>query len=594
MIKLSKQQHFKPSIQDLISEFDIYSFNETIHYHSHLFLGSKLIEYAGISGLQFTIWAPNLKAVSLAADFNNWSVTANPLNKIEHSGLWSLWIPNLQPGVKYQYVLHDADGQIKFINDPYATQTSFDRRLCSVVNENKYNWNDSNWIKEREGTEFSNKPISILSFDLQDYFSGIHTYQGLAKLFVEEAKAYGATHLELSNFLETIKNFNSGSDIYNEYHYFSPCSCFGAAEDLKCLIDYCHQNSLGVILEIPYFEDDNFSIFGNFKNLTKNQHKNFYLSNLVFWLEDYHIDGFNLSSIESLIFKFNHTEIKDFMQSMNETIHARSTGVFTYATDPTGFPGLTKPSFMDGIGFNMKTNLAWLNEMKKFFAFDGYDISDFIYSTINIFAENFVLSLGDSEKNWEDLGVIDAKLLLAFYFLLPGKKYISYGFIKSIVNKIKEHGSDSFVDKRYFNNEYIDPETISSGQILLRYLSKLNSLYKNSPTLYETDFRESRFEWLDYDENSAQASFIRWSKDYKDFMVLVFNFSDEDCQSYSFGVPRAGYYKKIFDSNSLEFCGSDFEAVDGVYSFHKEFNNRPYSLVVDLAAESVKVFQLAK
>lgn len=599
MIKVSKQQHFKPTVQDLVSEFDIYSFNEATHYHSHLFLGSRVIEYAGISGVQFTLWAPGLKAVSLAADFNSWSVNSNTLLKVHDSGLWSLWIPNIKAGTKYQYVLHQSDNQMKFINDPYSHEVNFESRLCSVVVEDKYNWNDATWIKEREVTEFSNRPISILSFDLQNYYSRCSTYQELAKLFVDEARAFGATHIELTNFLECIRNLNitqSNSEVFAEYHYYAASNTYGASEDFRCLVDYCHQNQIGVILNLPYFEDDNFSVFGNFKNLSKNQHKNFYLSNLVFWLEEYHADGFNFGSIEALILKSNHAEIKDFMQSMNETIHARSTGVFTIAQDTTGFPGLTRPGFMDGLGFNMKTNVSWFNEMKKFFADDGFDISDFVYSTINIFAENFVLSL-PTAKGLEDLSINDAKILLAFFFLLPGKKHLSYKFIENLAMKLEADSSTALrFMKGYCSEESVEAlqHTKSPAAVLSSYLSTLNEFYSSNETLFSSDFRESGFEWLDYSENSEQLSFIRWSKDYQDILLVVFNFSEEKKLNFGMGVPSSGFYKQVFNSESIDYNGSGLDNSDGVYSSKHSLHNRPYSIAVDIAPESINVFQLVK
>jgi 1,4-alpha-glucan branching enzyme len=564
---ITKQQYFKPAVEDLISEFDIYSFCEANHYHAYKFLGAHLVDYAGISGVQFSLWAPGLKAVSLAADFNNWSLQSNPLHKVHDSGLWSVWIPNIKLGAKYQYVLHLADNQTRFINDPFAFQVSFEGRLASVVTEQKFNWNDATWIKTREATEFSNRPISMLTFDLRNYLTTQITYQELAKLFVTEARSFGATHIELKSFLESIKDLNvtqGNSGVYTEYHYFTPTSSFGSLEDFKCLVDYCHKNELGVILNLPYFEEENFSIFGNFKNLIKNPHKNFYLSNLIFWLEEYHIDGFDLASVEYLIFKTNHSEIRDFIQSLNETVHSRSAGVFTIAKDSSGYPGLTKPSYMDGLGFNMKLNLYWLNEMKKFFAVDGFDISDFIYSTINLFAENFVFNL-DDETEWSELSMEDLKLLFAFFFFLPSKKNISYGLLKNI-----------------------------SNPAFCQYALDLNTIYKSSETLSATDFREQGFEWLSYGANQSQASFIRWSKDFDEVFVVVFNFSDELIDNYSLGVPLSGFYREVFNSDDKKFSGTGISNDDGVYSIKNSLDNRPYSINIDLPASSVIVLNLTQ
>jgi 1,4-alpha-glucan branching enzyme len=564
---ITKQQYFKPAVEDLISEFDIYSFNEAIHFHAFKFLGAHAVDYAGISGVQFSLWAPGLKAVSLSADFNSWSIHCNPLYKVHDSGLWSVWIPNIKLGAKYQYVLHLAENQTRFINDPFAFQVSFDGRLASVVADQKFEWNDLAWIKHREVTEFSNRPVSILSFDLRNYLTSAITYQELAKIFVEEAKCFGATHIELKSFLESIKDLNVtqiNSEVYTEYHYFSPTTSFGSVEDFKCLIDYCHQNDLGVILNLPYFEEENFSIYGNFKNLIKNPHKNFYLSNLIFWLEEYHIDGFNLASIEYLIFKSNHSEIKDFIQSLNETIHSRSSGVFTIAKDSSGYPGLSKPSYMDGLGFNMKLNLTWLNEMKKFFAVDGFDITDFIYSTINLFAENFVFKL-DDEPEWSELSLEDLKLLFSFFFFLPSKKSLSF----NLLNKV-------------------------SSPVLNHYVLDLNNIYKSSETLFSTDFREHGFEWLKYGEDQSQAAFVRWSKDFDTAFIIVFNFSDETYINYGLGVPLSGFYREIFNSDHEKYLGEGVSNDDGVYSNNNPLDNRPYSINVDLPASSVSVFQLDK
>lgn len=598
MIKLNPESSITP-VKDFVSEYDSYGFFEADDFTSYQFLGSHRRIIDGIEGFCFTIWAPSAVTVTLVGDFNSWKIGSHPLKKINDYGLWSAWVPNFKVEDKYQYAIQYSNGEIKYICDPYSFKNAFDNRLCSIAtNLDNYQWHDLEWLSSREKVELSNKPISIISYDLEDYqCKEQKNFQELAKEIVEEAKFFNATHIELINVFESIVDLSASITRKDknlsprESFYYSIKSSFGSNEDFKCFIDYCHQNGIGIVLNLPYFSESNMPSMTHYKSLSRKSHFNFYLSNVYYWLEEYHVDGFNFGEIETLISRVNENEIKSFICTVNTLVHEKANGVFTLASDCSGYPNLTKPIFLDGLGFNMKVNLFWQNEIKKFH--NKKEIIDFVYSSINVFAENFILKLDDfaalNQFDYDEL-----KILFGYLFTLPGKKIISSKYLKKI--KSKSNPQVRLLEDYYHtkSNDISNFGYTPEEDILSFYFTKLNDIYTSNESLFETDFRESCFEWVNYANSNEEncISFLRWSRDYQKIILVIINFSSQEQKAFRVGVPKSGFYSQIFNSQTYNENISGISNEDGVYSSQSEHDARPYSILVDLAPQSFSIFTL--
>lgn len=559
----------KPNIsqKNLVSDYDIYSFGEAIHYHSHKFLGAQIKETKNYKYIQFTLWATNVEAVSLVGDFNNWTVKLNPLDKISELGIWTctLEIDSLDNPFRYQFALHRMNGKIEYINDPYGRASDFSDRLTSIlVEDSKYRWADSEWVKRRENTEFSIKPISILKFDLAKHKTSPFSYQELAKLIVNQSIDNGYTHVELKNFFEDLVDLSQvDSSIHractNQYQYFAVSGIWGQGEDFKCLVDYCHRNGIGVILDMPYFRVDSCSTLNKLNDYSKNPIRNYYISNLVYWLEEFHIDGFVFESVDYELQNKHPEYFISFVRDLNEVVHSRSAAVLTIAEDQISYPNITKPTYMDGLGFNMKINSQWQKDLIDYSIKPNSGLDLLSLSSTYSFAENHILLLDSvslSKTVFDQYSKL--KLALAYFFTYPGKKTLAL--------------SDSL-----------------GYESLGLYLADLNDIYKNNESLFETDFRPKCFEWVD--NSNEVLSYIRWSKDYDSLILVVLNFSPNERKRFQVGIPKQGFYLEILNSDSKSYEGLGLGNDDGLYSNKEKYNNHNFSLFMDMAPYSAHVFK---
>lgn len=569
MLDLAKNKN-KITNAQLVSEYDFYSYTQSVHYHGHNFLGAQHKEIKGQEGILFALWAPKAKAVSLVGDFNNWRVNANPMNKIYNDGLWALWLPKLQNNFAYQFAIHEENG-LRYINDPYAKQIKFSdsgniyvpkalkdkvsmpERLASIFNKQEYNWSDSEWIKRREESDLATKGISILNVDIKSYFQ---SYQSIAKDLVSKVKASGFTHVLLDSVLDEISDLtDSISFIRKEYQYFAPSHSYGNPEDFKCFVDYLHANGIGVILNLPFLEQNI-----DLKQTNINQ----LLSSAVFWLEEFHIDAFKFKVRESIPF--------EFVKTLNEVIHARSRGVFTIIDSNMPLPNITKPTFLGGLGFNMHISKFNLEE------------TELSLNSLNAFAENQIISIESLPQN-----INTAKILLALLFSFPGKKLIGMDLLSKIISG-QYLNSDRLRESFYACPcQYLLRELGQANCDLEQYIKDLNELYIEHQALSETDFRDTCFEWVNY--SGSQLSFLRWSRDYSENILVLINLSKKNIYAHKVGVAQPGLYLELFNSDNLKYGGSDISNAEGLYTVHQESDSREHSLITDLAARSVLIYR---
>lgn len=581
----------KPQETNLISEYDIYSYTESLHYHAYKFLGAVRRTQKKQEGIHFSLWANKVKAVSVVGNFNNWRINANPLSKISDAGFWSGFIPNLRRQIEYQFALQYEDGRVEYINDPYAKQIRFSTgldpyqaveskpkegfvsRLASVYLEDDYQWSDKDWIKQREKNELSVNAISIYKYDLTNK---ITNYQILAKEIVTEMKAKGFTHLLLTSVIDLVDDLSFSKD----YQYFATNHVLGNPEDFKCFVNHLHENNMGLVLDLPLFQQ--------LVDFSKKTTTNLLISSAIFWLEEFHIDGFYFSTLQNAHKKLlNHkaTSLIEFMKSLTETIYSRSKGVFTIIEDDSNMPNLTKPTYLGGFGFNMNLNTSFEKDLGDYFI-NPDDLTKLHLNSSYAFAENQMLNFIDPRLEALDLNTI--KLILAYSYTFPGKKLISSELLENL-----QRGFDleNTMMEEYFCTSPRKFLGLDSTEFnLAQYIADLNTVYAKNEALSGTDFKDSCFEWLNYGEDGL-VSFLRWSRDYRELVLFIMNLHSKEIKGHCLGVPQPGLYLELFNSDAEKYAGLANGNDDGVYSSDKPCDNRPYCIRIDLPPRSALIFK---
>ena len=630
-----------------ITDFDLYLLGEGNLFESYEKFGAKQIEIDGVKGVQFAVWAPNAKEVSVVGDFNGWNPASDFMENVRNSGVWALFIPGLKTGDLYKYAIksHHSDW-ISYKTDPYAFCSELRPRTAAVVYDiDKYIWNDSEWMENRKYFNFQKDPVSIYEVHLgswkKDYHNkdflnhwGYKNYRQLAFEITAYAKEMGYTHIELLPVMEHPLDESWGYQVIN---YFAPTSRHGSPEDFMFFVDLCHQNGLGVILDwVPaHFPTDDYGL-NNFdstqlyayKSWKKGFHKdwgtlifdygrneviNFLISNALFWLKKYHIDGLRVDAVASMLYLDysrndgewepnvfggrENLEAIQFIKKLNEMVHLYEPGILMIAEESTAFPGVSKPTYIGGLGFDMKWNMGWMNDILTYFSKEPvhrkYHHNLITFSLWYAFSENFVLPVSHDEvvhgkgallakmpgDLWQKFA--NLRLFLGFMFGHPGKKLNFMG------NDIGQHNEwnhsssiDWFVLDYDFNNK------------LNKFFKDINRLYRNSPAMYEVDFSGEGFQWVDFsDADGSTASFLRRSKNGDEILLFTFNFTPVPRENYQLGVPYRGYYREIFNSDAKEYGGSGMGNLGGINTVpHIRFLCND-SLYVNLPPLAVNIFK---
>jgi len=630
-----------------ITDFDLYLLGEGNHFESYEKFGAKLLTIDGLSGVQFAVWAPNAREVSVVGDFNRWNPHSDIMENVKGSGVWALFIPGIKEGDLYKYAIKSFDNDwISYKTDPYAFRSELRPRTAAVVYDiDKYKWSDDRWLEERKKYDFQRSPISIYEVHLgswkkdynnKDFYNpwGYKNYRQLAYEIVDYAKDMGYTHIELLPIMEHPLDESWGYQVIN---YFAPTSRFGTPDDFMFFIDLCHQNGIGVILDwVPaHFPTDDYGL-NNFdftqlyayKSWKKGYHKdwgtlifdygrneviNFLLSNALFWLNKYHIDGLRVDAVASMLYLDysrkdgewepnvfggrENLEAINFIKKLNEITHLYQPGILMIAEESTAFSGVSKPTYLGGLGFDMKWNMGWMNDILTYFSKEPihrkYHHNLITFSLWYAFSENFILPISHDEvvhgkgallsKMPGDLWQKFANMRLFFGFMFghPGKKL---NFMGNDIGQHNEWNHNSSVD--WFVLDY------DFNIKLNKYFRDLNHLYKNSPALFEVDFTGDGFQWVDFsDSDSSIASFLRRSQDGTEILLFTFNFTPVSRENYQLGVPYRGYYREIFNSDSTDYGGSGIGNLGGKYTLpHTRFLCND-SLYVTLPPLAVNIFR---
>lgn len=620
------------------TDMDIYLFKEGNHFRLYENLGAHLCN----GGVRFAVWAPNAKSVSVIGEFNNWDKKAHPLSpRQDETGIWEGFIEGIDSGTLYKYhIVSNYNNYEVDKGDPYAFYWERPPKTASIVWDLNYEWKDEKWMKERVKHNSFKSPMSIYEVHLGSWRrfpeegNRFLTYRELASFLPNYAKEMGFTHVE---FLPIMEHPFYGSWGYQTLGYFAPTARYGTPQDFMYLIDVLHQNNIGVILDwVPsHFPNDGHGLVffdgthlyehadprkgfhPDWKscifNYGRNEVRNFLISSALFWLDKYHVDGIRVDAVASMLYLDysrkdgewipneyggrENLEAIHFLKRFNEEIYRNYPDVQTIAEESTAWPQVTRPTYLGGLGFGMKWNMGWMHDTLEYFSkdpiFRQYHHNQLTFSIWYAFFENFVLPLSHDEvvygkgsliakmpgDDWQKFANLRA--LLGYQWLHPGKKLL---FMGGELGQWREWNHESSIDWHLL--EYPNHEGIR------RWVRDLNRLLSSEPALYERDFENTGFEWVDFsDWESSVISFLRKSEN--ETVLVVCNFTPIPHYNYRIGVPSGGFWKEILNSDAKEYGGSGHGNFGGLEATPVPIHGRFHSLVMTLPPLSVIVFKKA-
>jgi len=621
-----------------ISDSDLYLHTEGTLYEAYRTLGAHLAQSEGTSGVRFAVWAPNAVSVTVTGEFNDWDIRRHPMRR-RNGGVWEIFLPGLGPGTTYKYNIRSRfAGYQQLKADPYAFACETPPKSASVVWDNqRYQWADGAWMEARGKTDWLKAPVSIYEVHLESWMRGPMgqplSYREMAVKLVEYARLMGYTHLEM---LPPMEHPFSGSWGYQVIGYFAPTSRFGSPDDFRFLVDRIHQAGIGVIVDwVPaHFPKDAHGLAffdgtalyehadprkGEHRdwgtlifNFGRNEVRAFLISNALFWLNEFHIDGLRVDAVASMLYldysrkpgewvpnQFGgneNLEAIDFLRRFNELAH-KVPGAFTVAEESTAFPGVSKPVYLNGLGFTMKWNMGWMHDMLDYFSKDPvyrkFEHGHITFSLLYAFSENFVLPISHDEvvhgkqsllnkmpgDEWKQFANVRA--FLAYMWTHPGKKLL---FMGQEIGQREEWNHNAGV--RW---ELLEFDPHRKLQAMMR---ELNRFYRESPALYQIDFHYTGFEWIDFhDVEHSVIAFLRRAEDPRDFLLICCNFTPVPHPGYEFGVPEEGFYEEVLNTDAEAFGGSGMGNPEAVSSRAIPKHNRRHSIVVTLPPLAVIVLR---
>jgi 1,4-alpha-glucan branching enzyme len=590
----------------LLTDYDLYLFGEGNFYYCYEKFGAHPTTIDGVPGVNFAVWAPNAQRVSLVGPFNGWDNRAHPMRRHEQMGVWELFFPHLPVGMQYKYAVrsHFLGYEVDKA-DPYGfyaeVRPSTDSRVWDI---NQYGWHDDGWLAARPQRQALDQPLNIYEVHLGSWrrvpeTNGFLSYRDLAHQLVEYAQQLGYTHLEL---LPITEHPYDGSWGYQTTGYFAPTSRFGNPDDFKYFVDYCHQNGIGVILDwvpahfprdahgLAFFDgthlfehsdprqgehqDWGTKIF----NFGRNEVRNFLISSALFWLKEYHLDGLRVDAVSSMLYldfsreagqwvpnRFGGREnldAIDFIRRFNEVTHDTVPGILTIAEESTSWPMTTRPTYMGGLGFDLKWNMGWMHDMLSYMEkdpiFRRFHQNQITFSLMYAFHENFVLPFSHDEVVHLKRSMLDK---------MPGDVWRKYANLRALYGYMTGHPGKKllFMGQEFGQwSEWNEARSLDwhllqwpDHQQLQRYVADLNHLYQHEAALYRIDNSWEGFQWIDIsDADQSIISFVRRSENPADSIVVVCNFTPVPRHNYRVGLPAEGRYRELINSDRREYGGS--------------------------------------
>ncbi len=643
-----------------MGEIDRHLFAEGNHHHIWRKMGAHLTEIDKKQGVMFCLWAPNAKSVSVIGNLNSWDGRHHPMQK-RLGGIWELFIPGLNDGDLYKYEIRTEKGHCYEKADPYGFQHEVRPAKSSVISKiDSFKWDDQSWLSNREKKDALEQPISVYEMHLGSWMhastddpfinaNGEHrapvpaadmkpgsrllTYTELANKVIPYVKERGFTHIELMPISE---HPFDGSWGYQVTGWYAPTSRYGSPDEFRAFVNSCHKEGIGIILDwVPgHFPKDQHGLayfdgshlyehsdprIGEHKewgtlifNYSRNEVRNFLVANLIFWFDQFHIDGIRVDAVASMLYKDylrpegewipnedggnENFEAVRFLQQANHVLFQHFPGVLSIAEESTTWSGVTKPTDMDGLGFNLKWNMGWMHDMLDYFEIDPwfrqFNQNNITFSICYNFTENFMLALSHDEvvhgkshllhkmpgDDWQKYA--NTRALLAYMWTHPGKKTIFMGM---------EFGQRQ--EWNVWDDLQWDLLNHEPHKGIQKLVDDLNSLYKKETALWRNDFDEYGFQWIDCDDNkNSVISFMRREKTNGEWLVIVANFTPQNHSNYRIGVPVAGFYEEIFNTDASQYGGSNLGNMGGKST--DLFNIHGYENSVELCLPPLSVLVL--
>jgi len=619
-------------VSRVITDYEAYLFGEGRWLDAWRKMGARPATVDGRPGYTFVVWAPNARGVSVVGDFNRWDGRAHPLQNLGPSGLWETFVPDLPAGAFYKFEIQSPAGLLVKA-DPYALQFERPPRTASVTTDlGAHVWRDEAWMAERQtrGIGFD-RPMAIYEVHAGSWrrnpLEGFRSlnWDELAAELVPYVVKMGFTHIEL---LPVMEHPFDGSWGYQVTGFFAPTSRFGSPDGFRAFVDACHQQGIGVILDwVPgHFPKDDFALarydgtalyehadprqgehpdWGTLVfNYGRHEVRNFLLSNALFWLDSFHVDGLRVDAVASMLYldysrqpgewvpnqhggRENLAAI-DFLRELNTITHGQFPGTMTIAEESTAFPAVSRPTWVGGLGFTYKWNMGWMHDILTYVAknpvYRRWEHQHLTFSMLYAFTENFVLPFSHDEvvhgkgammqkppgDDWQKAATL--RLLYGFMGVHPGKKLL---FMGCEFGQWREWNHDDSLDWS------ILAHPLNAG--LQRFVQDLNALYRREPALHQVDFEPHGFEWVDCnDHESSTVSLIRRAADPDDWVLAALNWTPVARDGYRLGVPAAGYYAELLNSDSTIYGGGNVGNQGGLRTEPVPAHGHPQSLVLTL------------
>ncbi|WP_071460484.1 1,4-alpha-glucan branching enzyme [Bacillus massilinigeriensis] len=613
------------------TDFQIHLFHEGNFFRCYELFGSHVIKSEKSTYTRFCVWAPTAKKVSLAGTFNCWNAKGWELSKLNDQGVWMLTIQEDLTGELYKYEMETRDGNVILKADPFAFRSEQRPNTASVVHSfASYKWDDGKWMRGRTKKDHGTQPMAIYEIHLGSWKlkqnGSFITYRELAGELIPYVREHGYTHIEIMPLCEHPLDVSWG---YQATGYYSVTSRYGNPEDFMYLVDQCHQNGLGVILDwVPghfckdehglYRFDGDFTYeYENIKDrenivwgtanfdLGKTEVQSFLISNAIFWAETYHIDGFRVDAVANIIYWPNSSSSVNpyglsFLQKLNKTVSSIVPGVIMMAEDSTDWPDVTLPVEEGGLGFTYKWNMGWMNDILEYMEAAPPDRKllheNVSFSLVYAFSESFILPFSHDEVVHGKKSLLDKmpgdywqkfaqlRLLLGYMIAHPGKKLT---FMGTELAPFAEWKDEEQLDWHLLQYE--------SHLKLNSYVKDLMKVYKREKSLYENDRFSYGFEWIDVNNHEQSVfSFVRKGRKAGDFLVIICNFTSTAYSDYRVGVPQKGAYREILNSDDEIYGGSGVVNRKPIQASNVFFHGRQQSVAMNLPPFGISILRPVK
>lgn len=630
--------HFLPTL----GELDIHLVAEGRHERLWEVLGANVHTYhttlGAVEGTGFAVWAPNAIGVAVVGDFNGWNAAQHPMRSLGASGIWELFIPGVHEGAKYKFAIQTREGHRRDKADPLAKHTETPPGTASIVASSDFRWNDAAWLEQREARDVTAGPMNIYEVHLGSWHQG-RSYDDLATELVDYVVDQGFTHVE---FMPVAEHPFGGSWGYQISGYYAPSSRWGDPDGLRTLIDAFHRAGVGVLIDwVPgHFPKDDWALarfdgqalyehpdwrkgeqkdWGTYVfDFGRREVRNFLVANALYWIEEFHVDGLRVDAVASMLYLDysreagewepnqyggrEYLEAVSFLQETNATVHRAHPGVLTIAEESTSWPGVTATTEHGGLGFSLKWNMGWMNDTLEYFSLDpvhrSHHHNEITFSMVYAYSERYILPFSHDEvvhgkgSLWDRMPgdawnkAAGLRTLYGYMYTHPGKQLLFMGQEFGQRNEWNEAYSLDWGDRQGWQGEF--------HRGIQQLVRDMNAINLSEPALHSQDFSPSGFQWLKSDDAGANLlAYLRWGTD-GSAVLAVCNFGGATRQDYPLGVPVAGSFEMILNTDAAGYEGAGNDLEQTVSTSSDGWDAQPHRLTLTAPAMSVQWYRLRR